>query len=95
MPTLNASFNYAFSDKWLFRSKLGWLAVEAELGGNDGIEGEIVNAAIGMQWLPFKNVGIFANYQVFDVNAEFTDGGDRYAVDYRYEGPVVGLIVAF
>jgi hypothetical protein len=39
LPTLNIGFDYAFSDKWLFLSRVGWLAVEADLGADEKLAG--------------------------------------------------------
>jgi hypothetical protein len=95
LPTLNFDFDYAFSDKWLFRSKLGWLAIETDLGGDDLLEGKILNAAVGIEWRAFRHVGVFANYQLIDVEADITDSGFRYDIEYNYAGPVIGISVNF
>ena len=95
IPTLNFDFDYAFSDKWLFRSKLGWLAIETDLGGDDLLEGKILNAAVGIEWRAFRHVGVFANYQLIDVEADITDSGFRYDIEYNYAGPVIGISVNF
>ena len=95
LPTLNIGFNYAFNDQWVFQSKLGWLAVEAELGSDDILEGRIINAYAGVRWLAFKNVGFFAQYQLFDVDVDFREVGARWTVDYDYHGPLIGVDVNF
>jgi len=95
LPTLNIGFNYAFSDNWLFQSRLGWLAVELELDTNEDLSGEIINANVGILWKAFRNVGFFAQYQVFDLNVDYGDAGVRFAIDYDYKGPVLGVNVNF
>ena len=60
LPTLNVGFNYAFSDKWLFMSRLGWLAVELDLGADEDLSGEIMNANVGIKWKAFDYVSFFA-----------------------------------
>lgn len=95
MPTLNVGFNYAFSDNWLFQSRLGWLAVELELGSGEDLSGQIINANAGIWWKAFKNVGFFAQYQLFDVDVDYGDQGVRFAIDYDYKGPVLGVNVNF
>jgi hypothetical protein len=95
LPTLNFGFNYAFSDKWMFQSILGWLAVELDLGADEDLSGQIINANVGVVWQAFKNVGFFANYQVYDVDVDYKDNDVRFAVDYDYKGPVLGVTVNF
>ena len=95
LPTLNIGFVYAFSDKWQFRSRLGWLAVELDLDADEDLSGEIINASAGVLWNAFENVGFFAQYQLFDVNVDFVDADVRFAVDYDYYGPVLGVYVNF
>lgn len=95
LPTLNFGFNYAFADKWMFKSMLGWLAVELDLGSGEDLSGQIINANVGVEWQAFKNVGFFANYQVYDVDVDYLDKNVRFAVDYDYKGPVLGVTASF
>ena len=95
LPTLNLGFNYAFNDKWIFQSKLGWLAVELEADGNDSLDGQIINANVGVRWKAFKNVGFFLNYQLFDVDVDYTERDIVFAVDYDYQGPLLGVAANF
>lgn len=95
LPTLNFGFNYAFSEKWMFQSKLGWLAVELELDSDEDISGQIINANLGVAWQAFENVGFFLNYQVYDVDVDYKDNDVKFAVDYDYQGPVLGVSVNF
>jgi hypothetical protein len=95
LPTLNVGFNYAFNDQWLFVSRLGWLAVEIDFAADEDISGQIINADVGIQWNAFKNVGFFIQYQVFDVDVDYSDAGALFAIDYDYTGPVLGVNVSF
>ena len=95
LPTLNIGFNYAFSDNWLFMSRLGWLAVGIELDDGDDISGEIMNANVGIKWRAFDHVSFFAQYQIFDVNVDYVDNDKIIAIDYDYQGPVLGVSVNF
>lgn len=95
LPTLNVGFDYAFTDKWLFVSRLGWLAVEADFGADEDLSGQIINANAGIQWNAFEHVGFLLQYQVFDVDVDYTDRGVLWAIDYDYKGPVLGVDVRF
>jgi len=95
LPTLNVGFDYAFSDKWVFQSRLGWLAVELDTGTDEDLSGEIINATAGIMWKAFENLGFFAQYQLFDVNVDYVDSNVRFAIDYHYRGPVLGVSANF
>ena len=95
LPTLNIGFDYAFTDKWVFVSRLGWLAVEADFGSDEELDGKILNANAGIQWNAFEHFGFFLQYQVFDVDVDYTDRGVLWAIDYEYTGPVLGVDVRF
>lgn len=95
LPTVNVGFDYAFTDKWVFVSKLGWLAVEADFGADEKLEGEILNVNAGIQWNAFEHVGFFLHYQLFDVDVDYADRGTLFAIDYDYSGPVLGVDINF
>ena len=95
LPTLNIGFDYALSDKWLFISRLGWLAVEAGFGDGQDLSGEIFNTNAGVQWNAFENVGFFLHYQVFSLDVDYLDNGVLFAIDYEYKGPVLGVDIRF
>jgi hypothetical protein len=95
LPTLNVGFDYAFTDKWIFQSKLGWLAVEADFEADEDLSGQVINANAGILWKAFKNVGFFAQYQVMDVDVDYTVDIVVFSVDYDYKGPVLGVYASF
>ena len=95
LPTLNLGFRYSFSEKWLFQSRLGWLAVALDNGADEDLSGQVINANAGVLWKAFKNVGFFAHYQLFDVDVDYRDRGVLFAIDYDYAGPVLGVTVNF
>ena len=95
LPTLNVGFDYAFNDNWLFVSRLGWLAIELDFGADEDLSGQIINANAGVQWNLFENVGVFAQYAVFDLDVDYNDAGVLFALDYNYKGPVLGLHINF
>lgn len=95
LPTLNLGFDYAFSDNWMFVSRLGWLAVELDFAADESLSGQIINANAGVQWNAFENVGFFLQYQVFDVDVDYKVDRVQFAVDYDYTGPVLGIDVNF
>ena len=95
LPTLNIGFDYAFTDKWIFVSRLGWLAVELDFAADESLSGAIYNANAGIKWKAFENVGFFLEYQLFDVNVDYLVGQALFALQYDYYGPVLGVNVTF
>ena len=95
LPTLNIGFDYAFNDKWFLRSRLGWLAVELDLGTDENLSGQIVNFNAGVEWRAFENVGFFVQYQMFDLNVDYNDVGVLFDLEYNYKGPVLGVSANF
>ncbi len=95
LPTLNIGFDYAFTDKWVFVSRLGWLAVELDFAADDSLSGKIINANAGVEWRAFENAGFFLQYQLFDVDVDYLAEGVLFALDYDYRGPVLGVNIRF
>ena len=69
--------------------------MEADLATDESLSGEIINANLGVSWHAFEHVGFFARYQLFDVDVDYLDEGDLFAIDYDYRGPVLGVDVRF
>lgn len=95
LPTLNIGFEYAFSDEWLFLTRLGWFAVEANFDSGEDLSGEIISANAALHWNTFKNVGFFLAYQMVDVDVDYLDQNVRFAINYDYAGPVLGISANF
>lgn len=95
LPTLNVGFDYAFTDNWIFESRLGWLAVELDFAADEDLSGQIINANAGVRWQAFKNVSFFAHYQLFDVDVDYKVDFVLFALDYDYKGPVLGVSANF
>jgi len=50
---------------------------------------------VGIRWQAFKNLGLSAGYESFDVNAEAFDADFNGTIDYSYHGPRVGISLMF
>jgi hypothetical protein len=95
LPTINARFEYAFTDKWIGLIGLGWLAVEAELGSKEDLEGSIWNSSAGIRYKAFDNVSFALIYSVFDLDIDYRKRDLAGFIDYRYNGPVLGVEFLF
>lgn len=90
LPTLNARFQYAFTDKWSGVVSLGWLAVEAELGDKENLDGSIWNSSVGIRYKAFDHVALSLIYSVFSVDVDYAKRDLAGYIDYEYYGPVLG-----
>ena len=95
LPTLNARFQYAFTDKWIGSIKLGWLAVEAELGEKEDIDGSIWNSSAAIRYKAFKNISFSLVYMVYEIDVDYNKRDLAGFVDYKYHGPVLGIDYSF
>jgi len=95
LPTFNARFQYAFTDKLSGIVSLGWLAVEAELGEKENLDGSIWNSSAGVRYKAFNNVAFSLIYSVFDVDIDYDKRDLAGFIDYKYHGPVLGVDYSF
>jgi len=95
LPTFNIGFSYAFTDKFSFDSRIGYLALELDIDRDEDFEGRIINSYAGLRWKPFKHVGFLANYTVFDVDMEYQKRSAIGELNYSYKGPSIGIEAFF
>ena len=95
LPTLNARFQYAFTDKWSGVVSLGWLAVEAELGEKENLDGNIWNSSAGIRYKAFDHFAFSLIYSVFSVDVDYAKRDLAGFIDYEYYGPVLGVDYSF
>jgi hypothetical protein len=95
LPTLNARFQYAFTDKWIGSINLGWLAVEAELGEKEDVDGSIWNSSAAIRYKAFKNISFSLVYNVYEIDVDYNKRDLAGFVDYKYHGPVLGIDYSF
>jgi hypothetical protein len=95
LPTINARFEYAFTDKWIGLIGLGWLAVEADLGSKEDLEGSIWNSSAGIRYKAFDTVSFTLIYSIFDLDIDYRKRDLAGFIDYKYHGPVLGMEFLF
>jgi hypothetical protein len=91
LPTLNLRFQYAFTHKWIGYIGLGWLAVEADLGDKENLDGSIWNSSAGIRYKAFENFGVSFIYSIFDLDVDYQKRDLAGFIDYKYHGPVLGV----
>jgi hypothetical protein len=62
-------------------------------GGN--LEGHIYNGNIGVEWYPWKNIGLVADYGVSKVKLERNNSANPADLDIRFRGPSVFIKARF
>lgn len=91
---------------WAPLLTLGWrtqindqFRVYADLSGSrkngDSLSGDIINAALGLEWFPWKNVGVGAEYAGTRVHLKRDEGGDQARLKVKLHGPAVYLRLRF
>jgi len=95
LPTLNARFQYAFTDKFSGVINFGWLAVEAELGAKEDLHGSIWNSSVALRYKAFDHVAFSFIYTVFDIDIDYAKRDLAGYLDYEYYGPVLGVDYSF
>jgi len=95
IPTLDLRFRYAFTDKWIFDSRLGWLGAEFELDDSQDLSGNIWNIAATLRWKAWEHFGFNAGYKYFNVDIDSQKRDLLAEIDYRYNGIVLGVEAFF
>jgi len=91
LPTLTATWTYAFTDKWLLNIGLGWLAVELDLSDKEDLEGSIWNATSVIRWKTWQHVGFNFGFRRFDLDVDYRKRDAVAIVDYEYKGLAFGI----
>ena len=95
LPTFGASFDYAFSDKWIFSSLIGVFGLDLDLGDDSEFAGEITQINAGIIYKAFKNVAVGLKYNYFRVDVDIADPSWLGALEYEYRGPVLAFGIFF
>jgi len=95
LPTFGGTFDYAFSEKWMFTSSLGVFALELNLGDESEFAGEITQFNVGVAYSAFENVGFALQYNYFRVDVDVTDPDWVGFLKYEYRGPVLSVVAYF
>jgi len=95
LPTLAIDGGYAFTDKWTFRTGLGYFAVELELSDEKNLDGLIVDFYATIFHQTFEHVRFGAGWSYFKVDVDYTKNRRDFSLEYNYSGPVVLMAIDF
>jgi hypothetical protein len=89
MPALGAYFRYALYPKFFV-----WGKVKALTATYHGYHGDMLEWSAGLDWYFTENIGIGGGYEY--VKLEFEKQETRqYGLNYKYDGPVAYVSIAF
>ena len=89
VPAVGAYFRYALYPKFF-----AWGNVKGISGTASGYHGSMLCWSAGLDWYFTKNVGIGGGYESVRLDFEKREAR-RFALDYRTDGPVAYLSIAF
>ena len=95
LPAFGLSGGYVFTDKLFLRAGVGVFAFKLALSDEDELQGEIVNAMVGIYHQTFENVRFGLSYRLSDINAGFGNATGFNSLEYRYQGPALGVTGSF
>jgi hypothetical protein len=95
LPTFKVIWQYAFTEKWLLDTSIGYFALELDLDSNEKLEGSIWNAGATVRWKTWKNFGFNAGYKFFDVDIDYQKRSLIAGADYDYRGFTLGIEAFF
>lgn len=86
LPNVGAWYWHAFSSRWIFQSRLDWFG--ASFGDYSG---DLWNAAVGINYHPWRHVGLGLSYQFFKLSIDVDKSDWQGATDLTYRGPFLSL----
>ncbi len=87
LPTLQLGYNWAFSPKWIWRTKLGGFGLDIDIEKDGKFDGQIYEFSSGIEWRAWKNLSIGASYDAFRVEVDIESDGVGGQLKYTYHGP--------
>ena len=86
LPNLGAWYYYAFSPRWLARTRLDYLDVSF-----DKYSGGLTNVSVGIAFQAFEHLGVSLSYQYFGLDVDVKETNWKGEVDIRFQGPFLSL----
>ncbi len=89
-PMLQLGWRHAFSDSWRIYADASGVKKN---GGN--LSGHIYNAALGLEWFPWHNVGVGAEYDYTKISLNQRRHSFNDDLDMKLDGPSLFLRLRF
>jgi hypothetical protein len=84
IPNIGAWYRYSPNERWIVNLRLDWLSASI-----DTYSGDIWNASAGIGYRLFRNLGVGANYQFFQLGGDIDEDNWHGEIKSTYTGPYV------
>lgn len=94
LPAIGFAYEYRFTERWT----AGAMAQAFYLKGSSSsldFSGSLLNLGVKTEYWLFKNIGIGAAVNYFDLDADVEDDDWKGALDYEYFGPQIYVTFRF
>jgi hypothetical protein len=95
VPSFTLGYDLAFSEKWVWRNQLNYLALGLALNDEEDLGGTVVGLNTAIEWRVFDNFSLTAAYQYDYLDVDAGDSVLRVNYQDTYYGPRLGLILRF
>ncbi len=86
LPNIGAWYNFSPARNWLLHGRVDWIS--ANIGDYDGT---LWNAAVGVNYQAWRNVGFDLSWQYFNLNVNVDKSDWNGGAEMTYSGPVLGV----
>jgi hypothetical protein len=90
LPSIGLFWNQALSEQWMFAGSFRYLGLSLEIGD---IDAEFYDAFVGIEWRPWKNVGLGGAYLYSEADGTITSAGTTHGFEYQYDGPFAYIMI--
>ena len=86
LPNLGAWYDYSPARKWLIHTRVDWIGADI-----DEYDGSLWNVNVGVNYQPWRNVGLDLSYEFFRLNGNVDKSSWYGGLKMSYSGPVLSV----
>lgn len=90
LPNIGAWYTWAPTTRWSFIARVDWFGIKI-----DNISGGLWNISPGLSYRIWKNIGVNANYQFLNFNADIDQDDWKGSFDLTFGGPSFRVFAHF
>lgn len=94
LPVIGFSYEYRFTERWTAGAMAQAFYLKAS-GSSLDFSGSLLNLGVKTEYWLFKNVGIGAAVNYFNLDVDVEDSDWKGALEYKYFGPQIYVSVRF
>ncbi|MEH6589444.1 MAG: hypothetical protein V7746_04250 [Halioglobus sp.] len=97
IPALIVGYDWAITDRWVWRNSLSALALSLSLEDGVDYEGHVYTISTAIEWRILEHLSLTAGYEFSDLDVEAQEDGEDYKIVYKDQmhGPRIGLKARF